>query len=123
MAAVLYGQVVTNTFLSSVSDHGGTPLADVSGLAWHIFGVTTAVSYDLSYSTTVRHNGSFVADDWHPGSGVGPAFLLHKSKASGSTSAVHTQHDATGSHGSYIQDSLGHWDQDTGSSSTSRATD
>ena len=65
MAAVLYGQVVTNTFLSSVSDHGGTLLADVSGLAWHIFGVTTAVSYDLSYSTTVRHNGSFVADDWH----------------------------------------------------------
>jgi hypothetical protein len=115
--------VFTFTFNLNIADAGGTPTADVSASATHQF-ASDVSAYTYSYSTSVFHDGSFVDDDWQEGGGSSPAAFQRSSYASGSDNAVHSQHDTTASHGSYIEDSTDYtYSHSAKGSNTSRATD
>jgi len=116
--------VSTCTYDLNIDDFGGNP-AQCEGGASHNFSLTGGCNYSYYYSTTVHHNGQFVDDDYHSGSGAGPASFTKLSSASGTANAVFTGHYTTGSHGSYIEndDNPDDWDQSSKSSSVYRASD
>ncbi len=123
VAGILYATVSTITLNLNIDDWGGNP-ALASGSAEHKFSAGSH-PYHYSYATTVRHNGAFVADDYHAGSGTGPGTPTYTSYASGTATAVSTSHNTTGSHVSYIVNDNTPSDEATSSksSSTSRSQD